>query len=212
MRRLNVALTRAKHALVMLGCARTLGSGEAGEAASDLVRAAASASALWSYTGQGSAGRGGVETIVEAAPQLCADLLAAAGAGAAKRRRAASEGAATRDAEEHRSEERLGGRCKLARPRAGVRAQVRALASWSSHTSPHTSPHLRTSPQVQPREVDAAADHDADGGYLALAILYPHISLHLPKLPYISPDQAHTLRSVPPRSRSTLALTLTLTP
>ena len=56
-----MAITRAKHTLIMIGSARTLGSGEAGEAASDLIRAAASANAIWSYTEQRTA---------EIAPQL----------------------------------------------------------------------------------------------------------------------------------------------
>ena len=134
-RRLNVAITRAKHALIMIGSARTLGSGEAGEAASDLIRAAASANAIWSYTEQRTA---------EMAPQLCADLLAAPvpGGGAAKRRRAAPEAAvaaATPGAGEH-----VNGRSKLMRPRSCVRAAV------------------------QPRQVDASADQDADGLYLTL--------------------------------------------
>ena len=131
----------------------------------------------------------GEQTMVEAAPQLCADLLAPAGRyrgdtgdllAPAKRRRATPEGAATRGTEEH-----LGGRCKLTRPRVGVRALVRTLASWTWPISPHTSPHLPTSPQVRPREVGAAADHDADGAYLALHIS-PYISLCLPISPYIS--------------------------
>ena len=133
-RRLNVAITRAKHALILIGSARTLGSGEAGEAASDLIRAAASANAIWSYTEHCTA---------EMAPQLCADLLAAPGpgGGAAKRRRAAPEAATstTPTAGEH-----VSGQSKLMRPRSCVRAEV------------------------QPRQVDASADQDADGVYLAL--------------------------------------------
>lgn len=118
----------------MIGSARTLGSGEAGEAASDLIRAAASANAIWSYTEHRTA---------EMAPQLCAELLAApevgSGGGAAKRRRAAPEAAATPTAGEH-----VSGQSKLMRPRSCVRAEV------------------------QPRQVDASADQDADGAYLAL--------------------------------------------
>lgn len=113
-RRLNVAITRAKHALIMIGSARTLGSGEVGEAASDLIRAAASADAIWSYTKQCTA---------ERAPQLCADLLAAPGpgGGADKRRRAAPEEAA---AATPRIGEHVSGRSKLMRPRSCVRAEV----------------------------------------------------------------------------------------
>ena len=130
-----MAITRAKHALIMIGSAHTLGSGEAGEAASDLIRAAASANAIWSYTEQRTA---------ELAPQLCADLLAAPvpGGGAAKRRRAAPEAAAA--AATPGAGELVNGRSKLMRPRSCVRAAV------------------------QPRQVDASADQDADGVYLTL--------------------------------------------
>ena len=117
----------------MIGSARTLGSGEA---ASDLIRAAASASAIWSYTEHRTA---------EMAPQLCAELLAAPGpgsGGAAKRRRAAPEAAAT--ATTPTAGEHVSGQSKLMRPRSSVRAEV------------------------QPRQVDASADQDADGVYLAL--------------------------------------------
>ena len=178
------------------------------------MRAAASASALWRYTGQrgarrggagrggagrGGAGRGGAETMVEAtmveatmveaAPQLCADLLAPAGRyrgdtgdllAPAKRRRATPEGAATRGTEEH-----LGGRCKLTRPRVGVRALVRTLASWTWPISPHTSPHLPTSPRCSlarwaPPPTTTPTARTLRSLYLPIS---PHISLYLPNLP-----------------------------
>jgi hypothetical protein len=50
-RRLNVAITRAQRTLLMFGSAATLGSGEVGEAASDLVRAAVAAASLFSEDG-----------------------------------------------------------------------------------------------------------------------------------------------------------------
>ena len=85
-RRLNVAITRAQRALIMIGCARTVGSGEAGEAASDLVRAAAKASAVFEYV-QGDVGD------PQLAPALAAELVDVAAAkdaaSAAKKRRAA---------------------------------------------------------------------------------------------------------------------------
>mmetsp|Transcript_1244 Transcript_1244/g.2599 ORF Transcript_1244/g.2599 Transcript_1244/m.2599 type:complete len:193 (-) Transcript_1244:112-690(-) len=80
-RRLNVAITRAKHALIMVGSARTLGSGEAGEAASDLIRAAAVAGAILTSK----------ENTTPAMDLALAASLAApaSGSGTLKRRRAA---------------------------------------------------------------------------------------------------------------------------
>ena len=71
--------------------------------------------------------------------------------------------------------------------------QADAAARWCARVGAHPreldlayiSAHLPTSPhisQVQPREVGATADHDADGAYLALPIS-PYISPYLPISP-----------------------------
>lgn len=99
-RRLNVAITRARHSLLMVGHVTTLGAGEVGDATSDLVRHAAKTRAIHSLTARGSSADDDHAPRVERAPvELTAAIVAAAGAdehppahgggaGAKKRRRA----------------------------------------------------------------------------------------------------------------------------
>ena len=79
-RRLNVAITRAKRCLLMFGDASTIGAGDLGEAAADLVRHAAKVGSLCTYDPNG-----GIGPVL--APELGAEIVSGAQL-TAKRRRA----------------------------------------------------------------------------------------------------------------------------
>ena len=86
-RRLNVAITRAKSSLIIVGHARTLGHGEPGDAPSDLVRAAADANAIYVLTRDGA--RPAAQTMW--LPRARAEERSGAAAGGAAAAAAAAE-------------------------------------------------------------------------------------------------------------------------
>ena len=150
-RRLNVAMTRAKRCLLLIGHAETLSAGEAGEAASDVVRAAARANAIYSFA-EGCGGKAGDKAggaSLTLAPHVAAAVLDSA----------ANEGGAVGPKRPRRAE-------AAAVPEVAEDEAGRALRRRLAVSSNGAVAAARVQPRLSRGGAAAGEKEDDDGSYL----------------------------------------------